>query len=255
MELKPHLKIALQAAIEASKKIMSVRKGDYSIELKADESPVTDADEAAHSIIKNFLSDTPFPILSEEGKKAPYETRKDWERLWIVDPLDGTRAFINGRNEFTVNIALVENGIPILGIIALPVEEQVYWASRGDGAFRAPFSDLQHPTRLPEYTGSAPYRVTVSRSHLNEKTQAYVDELRTEHPDLKLVKAASALKFCILADGLADCYPRFSPCMEWDTAAGQVLLTETGKELIDLATGKPMVYNRKNLKNGPFIAR
>ena len=253
--MESHTQLALQAAIEASKKIMSVRKGDYSIELKSDDSPVTDADEAAHSVIKKHLVETPFPVLSEEGKKAHYEIRKDWEKLWIVDPLDGTRAFINGRNEFTVNIALVENGIPILGVIAIPVEEKVYWASTGNGAFRAHFSDLKNTTRLPDETGNHPYRVTVSRTHLEKRTQAFVDDLRSDHPDLKLVKSASALKFCILADGLADCYPRFSPCMEWDTAAGQILLTETGKELIDLATGKPMVYNRKNLKNGPFIAR
>ena len=253
--MESHTQLALQAAIEASKKIMSVRKGDYTIELKADESPVTDADEAAHSVIKQHLVETPFPVLSEEGRKAPFETRKDWEKLWIVDPLDGTRAFIHGRNEFTVNIALVEKGVPILGIIALPVDQKIYWASRGNGAYRADFSQLESPTNLPDEKGEHPYRVTVSRSHLDKRTQAYVDDLRNDHPDLKLVKSASALKFCILADGLADCYPRFSPCMEWDTAAGQVLLTETGKELIDLATGKPMVYNRKNLKNGPFLAR
>jgi len=247
--------LAVQAAIEASHKIISVRRGDYNIELKADESPVTDADEAAHTVIKERLSKSPFPILSEEGRKAPYETRKDWESLWIVDPLDGTRAFIKGRNEFTVNIALVENGIPVLGVIAIPVEEKVYWASLGKGAFSASFSDLKNPTKLPEVTDSHSYRVTVSRSHLDKRTQAYVDDLRNEHSDLQLVKSSSALKFCILADGLADCYPRFSPCMEWDTAAGQILLTETGKELIDLGTGKPMVYNRKNLKNGPFLAR
>ena len=217
---------------------------DFGVEMKADNSPLTLADKASHEVIMRHLRPTAIPVLSEEGAHLPYEERKAWRRLWIVDPLDGTKEFIKRNGEFTVNIALVEDGTPVLGVILMPATGALYAAIVGQ-----PFA--------PHNGGSAarPFTVVASRSHLNDETAAYIEALRAQHPDLQCVSAGSSLKICLVAEGKADVYPRFAPTMEWDTAAGHAIALAAGLTVTDPHTGCPLTYNKPDLHNPHFIVQ
>lgn len=252
-ELQPLLGLAVRAALEAGDEIMRIYEDpsqDFGIERKADNSPLTLADKAAHNTIVRHLAATDIPILSEEGAHLPYEKRRHWQRLWVVDPLDGTKEFIKKNGEFTVNIALVENGVPVLGAIYVPVQEVLYAGIVGLGACRETENSRQS---LPCDLSHEGFVVVASRSHLSPETEAYIDGLRAEHDDVRMVSSGSSLKICLVAEGAADVYPRFAPTMEWDTAAGDAIARAAGCQVLDAETRQPLVYNKEDLHNPWFI--
>lgn len=254
--------LAIKAAIEASKDILTIYKSDdFEIESKEDNSPLTKADKAAHKIISSILQESKIPILSEEGKSIPYETRKYWNKLWIVDPIDGTKEFIKRNGEFTVNIALIENNKSVIGVILAPASGVLYFSEKNIGAFKSttnldyfnPENLLAEALALPLNHENKVYTIVASRSHLSKETEAYVENLRTKHGEVKFISIGSSLKLCMVAEGKANCYPRFAPTMEWDTAAGQAICEAAGFQVIDFKTKKSMTYNREDLLNNWFI--
>ena len=254
--------LAIKAAIEASKDILTIYKSDdFEIERKEDNSPLTKADKAAHKIISSILQESKIPILSEEGKSIPYETRKYWDKLWIVDPIDGTKEFIKRNGEFTVNIALIENNRPVIGVIIAPASGVLYFSEKNIGAFKSttnldyfnPENLLAEALPLPLNHENKAYTVVASRSHLSKETEAYVENLRTKHGEVEFISKGSSLKLCMVAEGRANCYPRFAPTMEWDTAAGQAICEAAGFQVLDFKTKKSMIYNREDLLNNWFI--
>lgn len=256
------LEQTIQAALRAGQAIMEIYTHpdtDWEVERKADNSPLTLADRRSHAVIAEALSATPYPLLSEEGVHLTYDERKDWHTLWIVDPLDGTKEFLKRNDEFTVNIALVEDGVPTLGVIYVPAKHTLYWGVKGEGAFRADVdaNTLQCSEAVsipqPGAVEGRPFRVVASRSHLSPETQQLIDGLRTAHPDLDTVSAGSSLKLCLVAEGKADIYPRLAPTMEWDTAAGHAIALAAGCTVTDAATGQPLRYNKPDLHNPFFI--
>jgi 3'(2'), 5'-bisphosphate nucleotidase len=238
-------------AREAGAAIMAVHTDDIAVRAKADHSPVTAADLAAHRCIVAGLArlTADIPVLSEESAHTvPLDERRAWSRYWLVDPLDGTREFLKGNGEFTVNIALVEAGVPVFGVIQAPVSGTVWHGAPGQGAFRRD-GDAQRAiaTRRP---ATAPLRVAASRSHLDARTAALLGRIG----DHETVGLGSSLKFCLLAEGGMDAYPRLGPTSEWDTAAGQAILEAAGGSVHDMR-GRPFRYNQRDtLLNGDFIA-
>lgn len=257
------LNIALQAAMDAGREIMSIYEtDDFDVDFKADNSPLTRADLASHTIILNYLSKTGIPVLSEEGKHLPFDERKNWQRLWIVDPIDGTKEFIKKNGDFTVNIALIEAGIPILGVIYVPVHGEMYYSTNEEGAFKAncPLESeladiLSKGKKLPFAKGDRPYTVVASLSHMSPETEKYIADLKAEHGQIESISRGSSLKLCMVAEGSADCYPRFAPTMEWDTAAGQAICMHAGFDVLDWETQQTMRYNRENLLNNWFLVK
>jgi 3'(2'), 5'-bisphosphate nucleotidase len=262
---KKELEIAIEASIAAGKEILNVyHSDDFSIEEKADKSPLTLADTNAHNKIMAYLSQLDIPVLSEEGREIDYSERKNWKLLWIVDPLDGTKEFIKRNGEFTVNIALIKNNTPIMGVIYVPVKNTLYFGLENLGAYKIENCNetnynldnlISKSQKLPIDNGSDKYVVVGSRSHMSKETQDYFSELQSEHGDIEIVSMGSSLKICLVAEGVANEYPRFAPTMEWDTAAGQGIAIAAGKTIIDFETNKPMVYNRENLLNNWFIVK
>jgi len=256
---------AIIASQKAGEEILKVYDSDFSFEQKADSSPLTLADKKAHEVIEGYLNKTSLPVLSEEGKDIPHQERKDWQYFWLVDPLDGTKEFIKRNGEFTVNIALIYHQQPILGVIYLPVKDILYFAGKGIGAYKKTklktlnfelLNDLiAKAEKLPIGTNREKYTVIASRSHMSEETRNYIDKLQKEKGNIDIISAGSALKLCMVAEGKADVYPRFAPTMEWDTAAGQAIVQEAGKQLLIYDSGEVMEYNRENLVNGWFIVR
>jgi len=261
MKLSQNLKLAIDAAIQAGKKILEIyNSDDFNLEYKLDDSPLTIADTASNKIIKNILDASNIPILSEEGNILDFNNRKNLKHLWVVDPLDGTKEFIKKNNEFTINVSLIENSVPMIGVIYAPALNVLYFSEKKLGAYKVFITNLDefdhsNPLRLPLVKKFKEYKVLTTRSHLNDNTLDYIDNLKVNNLKVVSVPMGSSLKFCLLAEGLADCYPRFSPCMEWDTAAGQIICDEAGFKVIDLKTMKPIVYNRENLINNYFIAK
>jgi 3'(2'), 5'-bisphosphate nucleotidase len=264
MNRKELLTIAIRAACDAASEILDVYEGRIDVNYKADRSPITEADERAHVIIKKALEKTGLPILSEEGRDIEYQMRKNWEQLWVVDPLDGTKEFIKKNDEFTVNIALVENGNPTMGVIMVPVWKRLFFADTEHGAYRIDLNSMEWDTldqleecgsRLPLKDVPEAYTVVTSRSHVNDATRDYLDRVRVEKEVINTKSMGSALKLCLVAEGEAHEYPRFGPTMEWDTAAGQAILEASGHQLLDWKSKEPIQYNRENLKNDWFIAR
>lgn len=264
--IKQLLHTAVTAAVDAGLEILKIyEQEDFGVEKKEDDSPLTRADMAAHKIIVHRLEKTAIPILSEEGQHQPYEERQKWNQLWIVDPLDGTKEFIKRNGEFTVNIALVEDQKPIVGVIYIPVLEELYFAAEEMGSFKAekitekitktPSLEelLKNSRRLPLSKKERPFTVVASKSHLSSETQQYIEKLEKEHVEVEIISKGSSLKLCMVAEGKADRYPRFGPTMEWDTAAGQAICACAGKKVTDLTTKKEMLYNRKELKNNWFV--
>lgn len=245
------LELSKTAALEAGAEILEIYRSDnFDVELKGDDSPLTRADKAAHLIIVKHLAQTDIPVLSEEGKDIAYDDRKNWEYLWVVDPLDGTKEFIKRNGEFTVNIALIYQGKPILGVVYAPVLNKLF-----SGGIDVP-CEVRSGESVANLAGGSGYdqnqkgvRVVASRSHLNQDTQNFLDQLN--EPDI--VSMGSSLKFMLLAEGRADVYPRYAPTMEWDTAAAHAILLGLGMDVSDLQN-KPLVYNKENLLNPYFCA-
>lgn len=250
------LKIAIEAAVKAGERIMEIYDdpaSDFEVERKADNSPLTKADRAAHAQVVEVLGALDIPILSEEGRAIPYEERAAWSRLWIVDPLDGTKEFIKRNGDFTVNIALVESGEPVLGVIYIPVTGELYYGSREEGAFKVGADG--ETISLPQSYERDEYLVVASRSHLSAETEAFVETLRADHPNVEMVSRGSSLKICLVVEGLADVYPRFAPTMEWDTAAGDAILRAAGGALRLTDRDEVLQYNKENLLNPHFLTR
>lgn len=252
----------IQAALRAGCEIMKIYNSpetDWQVERKADNSPLTLADRRSHDVIAEALAASPFPMLSEEGEIPPYEERSSWTRLWIVDPLDGTKEFLKRNGEFTVNIALVENGTPTLGIIYAPALYRLYWGVQGEGAFMAEVDPedmgIRPEQRLPlhQERQTATCRVVASRSHLSPETEQFIHRLRQTHSHVETLSAGSSLKICLVAEGRADVYPRLAPTMEWDTAAGHAIALAAGCRITDAQTGLPLLYNKEDLHNPWFV--
>lgn len=238
-----------EIAAEAGARILEIYETAFEVEAKGDNSPLTAADLQAHETITEGLRRlTPqIPILSEESAAVPYEQRSRWERFWLVDPLDGTKEFINRNGEFTVNIALIENREPVLGVVQVPVKGLFYFAARRHGAFRQAAGESASQIHVSPL-GGGPVRVVGSRSHGGESLQTFVSRLG-EHD---LVTIGSSLKFCLVAEGEADIYPRLGLTSEWDTAAAQCLVEEAGGRVISIA-GERLIYNKESLLNPHFL--
>ena len=257
---------AIEAALLAGAEIMEVYEdpnADFQVERKADNSPLTIADRRANETITRALLQMPYPILSEEGKQLLYAERADWKELWIVDPLDGTKEFIKRNGEFTVNIAFVREGVPVMGVIYVPVKKSLYFADETLGAFKVEdivridtdsLKDLtEWAVRLPMEEERDTFVVVASRSHCTPETEAYIERMRQEHGRVELRSSGSSLKICLIAEGKADVYPRFAPTMEWDTAAGHAIVRAAGGEIWQAEKHEPLQYNKENLLNPWFI--
>lgn len=239
---------------------------DFNIEMKEDNSPLTLADKTSNSIIVDGIKDFGIPVLSEEGSEISWEIRKDWEMYWLIDPLDGTKEFIKRNDEFTVNIALMEKNIPILGVVYLPVLKQLYFALKGHGAYKLENVEhkdlneedfeqlLKKSMKLPDHKKGEGIRVVASRSHLSQETEDFIRELKGKGEKIDLVPAGSSLKLCLIAEGKADVYPRMGPTMEWDIAAGHIIINESGGCVVKLDS-TPLNYNKPDLLNPWFIAK
>ncbi|HRD65610.1 MAG TPA: 3'(2'),5'-bisphosphate nucleotidase CysQ [Candidatus Competibacter sp.] len=239
-------------AAEASERILEIYATAFGVTAKDDDSPLTAADLAAHhAILAGLRQLTPtIPILSEESATIPFAERSRWQRYWLVDPLDGTKEFVQRNGQFTVNIALIEGNEPVLGVVRVPVTGVCYFAARGRGAFRDnPGQPLQSIAVAPLRPGE-PVRVVGSRSHGGPALQAFVAKLGAH----ELVTIGSSLKFCQVAEGSADVYPRLGPTSEWDTAAAQAIVEVAGGRVVSAETGEPLRYNtRESLLNPHFI--
>lgn len=273
----------LSSSQKAGDAIMDIYHSDFAVEEKEDRSPLTLADKRSHRIICDHLSaitDNTIPILSEEGKDISFQERKAWNYFWLVDPLDGTKEFIKRNDEFTVNIALIYKNRPIFGIIYVPAKEICYFSAEGTGAYTlndkniigmlrtysaaakiplSPDDILSRSFRLPGendvYMTAKKLTVISSRSHASNETEKFLNELRIKHGEFECISAGSSLKFCLVAEGRADLYPRFGPTMEWDTAAGQIIVEQAGGQVLSVEDKLPLRYNKKSLVNPSFIVK
>jgi 3'(2'), 5'-bisphosphate nucleotidase len=264
----------LETAVEAGRAILHIYNTDFSVSFKDDHSPLTLADRRSNEIITSRLSQPPFhrfPLLSEEGRDIPYAERRSWEYFWLVDPLDGTKEFVRRNGEFTVNIALIHRGRAVLGIIYVPVKDIFYYAAEELGAYRLILGEranrelsiedvcrdsdrLPLPVLRPREKGkTSAVTLIASRSHLSPETEDFISRVKKRHGEVRIISSGSSIKFCLIAEGSADIYPRFGPTMEWDTAAGQCIVEEAGGEVLHAETLEPLTYNKKNLLNPWFI--
>ncbi len=254
---------AIHAAVEAGTAILHVYDAGFKVDVKADNSPLTKADRDAHNVIVKLLQSTNLPVLSEEGRDIPYEERRDWKRFWMVDPLDGTKEFVKRNGEFTVNIALIESGMPVAGVIFVPVTKVLYVGWVGEAAYKMKLTDRYSRLTyrditvvgemLPIIRHTTEYRIVGSRSHNSPDTEAFIKKCRQQYEHVRLVSMGSSLKICLVAEGQADVYPRFAPTMEWDTAAGHAIAKAAGKNITDRFTKSEMEYNKPNLLNNWFV--
>jgi len=283
-QLTDHLLTALLASREAGLAILEIYKQDFDVLYKEDQSPLTLADQRSHDIIVDHLTEPSgknLPVLSEEGKGVPFEERRAWEYFWLIDPLDGTKEFIKRNGEFTVNIALIYQHRPVLGVIYAPVNNVFYFASEGSGSYRLKNNNaivlleskaskiekdsvlkeiLKQSDRLPYYdtpsdTHNSQLVIVGSRSHPSKEFEAFVETMRKEHMKVEVISSGSSLKLCLVAEGMADIYPRLGPTMEWDTAAGQAIVEQANGSVLNYETGEPLQYNKKNLLNSWFIVK
>jgi len=241
----------IELAEKAGGAILEVySRSDFSVTNKADDSPLTAADTAAHGIILEGLAKLPprLPVLSEESKHVLYGERKGWEVYWLVDPLDGTKEFIQKNGEFTVNIALVRSGVSVMGVVHVPVRHVTYYAEKGKGAFKKLENGESMPIRAQAHP-SDKLKIILSRSHRGKEIDVFLQKAGA----YESVSVGSSLKLCLVAEGSAHLYPRFWPSMEWDTAAAQCVVTESGGQIVDLR-GQRLVYNKEELLNPHFLA-
>lgn len=237
-------------AVEAGRAILEIYRTDFSVDHKDDKSPLTLADTRSHRIIADGLRAAfpEIPVLSEEGKSIPYGVRKDWDRFWLVDPLDGTKEFIKRNNDFTVNIALICDQMPTLGVVYVPALDDLYLADVSKGCYRN-FRGCKTRLKIPSKMPALALRIVQSRSHPSAELEAYLQRF----PATEDIRRGSSLKFCTVASGEVDLYPRLGPTREWDTAAGHAVVLAAGGVVVDLE-GNPIRYNKKTLLNGSFLA-
>jgi len=246
----------IDIAVKAGKAILEIYSQDFTVEIKSDHSPLTQADKKSNEIIMEGLRalDDTIPIISEENKLTSFEIRKKWTKCWMVDPLDGTKEFIKKNGEFTVNIALVENGIPVLGVVYVPAQDIIYYATKDKGSFKIE-NGVTRQLYIRPLAADGILKIVGSRSHQTPELMEYVEQQKKIFQQVDFVAAGSSLKFCLLAEGRADVYPRLGPTMEWDTCAGQIIATEAGAEVIRFDNYQPLLYNRKNLLNPYFLVK
>jgi 3'(2'), 5'-bisphosphate nucleotidase len=262
--MKDLLETIIKASIEAGKETLKIYYTDFDVEFKDDKSPLTLADKNANKVIINHLQTTGIPVLSEEGRDIPYEERKHWKKLWIVDPLDGTKEFVKKNDEFTVNIALVENGKPVMGVVYAPVLDILYIGDVKKGAYKIDKasekkdikSAFTESNRMPVIKEKDYFGIVASRSHLTKETSDFIKNLEKEKSNVKIVSKGSSLKLCMVAEGEADVYPRFAPTSEWDTAAGHAVVIASGGRVIQARNPEQDVaYNKENILNPWFIVK
>lgn len=244
-----------EVASQAGRVILEIYDQAYEVIEKADGSPVTVADHRAHDLISEQLAPLlpGTPLLSEESAEISYQQRADWLRFWLVDPLDGTKEFIRRNGEFTVNIALIEDGVPILGVVHTPVRRMTHFAVTGGGAWRQVEDAAAEPITIRPYLDGA-VRMVASRSHSGAEVDQFRDSLRAQSgQEVETVSMGSALKVCLVAEGVADVYPRLGPTSEWDTGASHCILNEAGGRLMDCA-GNELQYNKPTVLNPWFLA-
>lgn len=265
-----NLNLAIEAALKAGNSIIEIYnnpESDFQNEVKKDNSPLTIADKTAHNDIVSLLSKSGYNILSEEGEHLDYNERSQWSTLWIVDPLDGTKEFIKRNGDFTVNIALWDNNELTMGIIYVPVHKVLYFAQKNLGSYKVEnisYGDdismdslLYRAAKLPlERANNTPLRVVASVSHMTTHTTEYIDMLKEQYNNnIEIVSRGSSLKICMVAEGSADIYPRFSPTMEWDTAAGHAIALFANKNMYTTDEHGVLSYNKENLLNPYFIVK
>lgn len=260
--LKELLQHSCKASLKAGNAILEVYNSEFAVEHKGDKSPLTEADKQSHQSIVASLEQLSYPILSEEGRDISYEERKNWDYFWMVDPLDGTKEFVKRNGEFTVNIALIHQQKSILGVIYVPVKDELYFGAKGLGAFKVesystlkdqPIEKLMRSENQLPHKVSRPYTIVGSRSHMSTETEEFIAKKRNEVGEIDMISVGSSLKLCMVAEGKADDYPRFAPTMEWDTAAGQAIVEAMGGTVVDWVTKHSMKYNRENLLNNWFL--
>jgi len=261
MNLNELLKKAINASVEGGHAIMKVYASEFAVEHKDDKSPLTLADKNCNEVIESHLNGTEIPFLSEEGAEITYEDRKDWEYSWLVDPLDGTKEFVKRNGEFTVNIALIHNGNPVIGVIYVPVKEELYFAMEGLGSYKikrnSVIGDLEElissSDKLPIDYNRDNYVIVGSRSHMSAETEVFFEEMKKEHGNVEVMAVGSSLKLCMVAEGKADAYPRYAPTMEWDTGAGHAIAKYAGFSVKQYNSSENVIYNKENLLNPWFL--
>ena len=263
---------AYNAAVKAGAKIMEIytQYDDFYVSLKSDSTPLTIADREAHTIIKHHLGPTRIPLLSEEGRDLFYEERRGWDLFWMVDPLDGTDEFIKRNGEFTVNIALIVDNRPALGVVYMPTGRTMYFADPVRGAYCKTGQELliepeymideifDGAKKLPLYKKlNKPVKVAMSRSHESEFVGEFIDFARERFGKIQIVEYGSSLKFCLVAEGTVDYYIRTTQTFEWDTAAGEAIAAHAGVNIVSMGEyeGEPLYYNKESLLNPPFICK
>ncbi|MCH6202057.1 3'(2'),5'-bisphosphate nucleotidase CysQ [Aquiflexum sp. LQ15W] len=242
--------LAKTAARKAGERILGIYKSeDLGLTLKEDQSPLTLADQAAHDEIILHLEQAGLPILSEEGSSIPYEIRKDWEYFWLVDPLDGTKEFVKRNGEFTVNIALIHQRTPVMGVVYAPVLDWMYWGCQDSGSWKQ--EGTEELIKMKALTDATINTIVASRSHMNSETTEFI----SKYPQARVVSMGSSLKFMLVAEDKAQLYPRFGPTMEWDTAAAHAIVNAMGGKVLTLDGLSPLTYNKENLLNPNFLVR
>ena len=273
---------SLLAAQRAGEVILAVYQGDIEVAYKDDKTPLTIADKRAHAIIVNHLSEycsKQLPILSEEGGHAPYDKRKKWGYFWLVDPLDGTKEFIKRKGEFTVNIALIHKRRPVMGVVFVPARGCFYFGAEGLGSYKLEVEEIpghffdkegssekdnlpvdtivDYAKRLPLHrpgdTSESKLTVVGSRSHATKGLSDFVQRVKQKYEEVEFIPAGSALKFGLIAEGSVHIYPRLSPTMEWDTAAGQCVVEQSGGAVLRVSDSMPLEYNKRVLSNPNFF--
>jgi len=245
------INIVCEIAKQAGSAIMNIYSSDdFAIEYKDDHSPLTAADKASHEVIMAGLKKhfPEIPVLSEEGADIPYAVRKEWQRFWLVDPLDGTKEFIKRNGEFTVNIALIENREPISGVVYVPAQDKMYWGIKGEGAWTQQASDEPQPIKVRQPDLDEGLTVVMSRSHPSPELEEYLENIKVAES----LPIGSSLKLCVVAEGKADLYPRLGPTMEWDTAAGHAVVV-AAEGTVETPEKETLKYNKENLLNPYFV--
>lgn len=250
------VEIAEQASL-AILEIYHQPSSNFEIEKKDDNSPLTLADKKSNEVIIRLLKQyfPHIPYISEETKLNDYAERKNWEWCWLIDPLDGTKEFIKRNGEFTVNIALIHRGEPVLGVVSVPVENTTYFATKNGGSHKKNANGSIQKIQIAPILPTQKVYIIASRSHQSPETQQFITEKMQQYGEqnIEIVSAGSSLKFCMVAEGKAHFYPRLAPTMEWDTAAGQIVATEAGAKVVVFDTQQTLTYNRPNLLNPHFL--
>jgi 3'(2'), 5'-bisphosphate nucleotidase len=263
----------IQSVLKAGEKILEIyHSADFGVEKKKDDSPLTRADLASHRELVKYLETTGIPIISEEGKIPAYEIRKNYKQYWLIDPLDGTKEFIKKNDEFTVNVALIENQEPILGVVYAPVLRHLYYGEKNKGAFKRTQQpnnpQPQQPNNLTTYKPNNPQTqkqittskpknkliIVASRSHNNKETEDYIAQVAKNFETVEIISKGSSLKLVEVAEGKAHIYPRFGPTMEWDTAAAHAVVLAAGGSVTQ-ANGEELVYTKEEVLNPFFIVK